>query len=53
MDGLKLWYSGASRDRNGVGILVDEDLREYVGEIKRINDRMIYIKLVVVVIFTS
>ncbi|KAG5600114.1 hypothetical protein H5410_031484, partial [Solanum commersonii] len=28
VDGFKLWYSGGSRDRNGVGILVDGDLRE-------------------------
>ena len=27
VDGFKLWYSGGSRDRNGVGILVDEELR--------------------------
>lgn len=39
MDGFKLWYSGCSRDTNGVGILVG-DLREYVVEVRRINDRM-------------
>ncbi|KAG5615079.1 hypothetical protein H5410_014903 [Solanum commersonii] len=32
VDGFKLWYSGGSRDRNGVGILVDGDLREQVVE---------------------
>ncbi|PHT44450.1 hypothetical protein CQW23_13608 [Capsicum baccatum] len=33
VDGYKLWYSGSERRRNGVGILVDEELRvnqEYV-----------------------
>ncbi|KAG5604170.1 hypothetical protein H5410_025662 [Solanum commersonii] len=32
VDEFKLWYSGGSRDRNGVGILVDRDLREQVVE---------------------
>ncbi|XP_047249972.1 uncharacterized protein LOC124885766 [Capsicum annuum] len=31
MDGYKLWYSGSDRWRNGVGILVDEKIREQVG----------------------
>ncbi|XP_016540915.1 uncharacterized protein LOC107841541 [Capsicum annuum] len=31
MDGYKLWYLGSDRHRNGVGILVDEELREPVG----------------------
>ncbi|WMV29422.1 hypothetical protein MTR67_022807 [Solanum verrucosum] len=47
VDGFKLWYSGGSRDRNGVGILVDGDLREQVVEVRRINDRLMLIKLVV------
>ncbi|XP_055814200.1 uncharacterized protein LOC129883595 [Solanum dulcamara] len=38
MDGFKLWYSEGSRDRNRVGILVNADLKEYVGEVKRISD---------------
>ncbi|XP_070020903.1 uncharacterized protein [Nicotiana sylvestris] len=29
-DGYKLWYSGVVRGKNGVGILVDRDLRESV-----------------------
>ena len=28
VDRYKLWYAGSVRHRNGVGILVDEDLRE-------------------------
>ncbi|XP_055826424.1 uncharacterized protein LOC129894820 [Solanum dulcamara] len=47
VDGFELWYSGGSRDRNGVGILVDVDLRECVVELKRISDRMMFIKLVI------
>ncbi|XP_059310957.1 uncharacterized protein LOC132062394 [Lycium ferocissimum] len=47
VDGYKLWYSRGSRPRNGVGILVDEDLRDQVVEAKRVNDRMMAIKLVV------
>ncbi|KAG5571648.1 hypothetical protein H5410_061414 [Solanum commersonii] len=38
---------GGSRDRNGVGILVDEDLREQVVEVRRINDRLMMVKLVI------
>ncbi|KAG5606216.1 hypothetical protein H5410_027708 [Solanum commersonii] len=47
VDGFKLWYSGGSRDRNGVGILVDGVLRELVVEVRRINDRLMLIKLVI------
>ncbi|KAH0661411.1 hypothetical protein KY284_026342 [Solanum tuberosum] len=38
-DGLKLWYSKGSRDRNGVDILVDEELREQLVEVGKISDR--------------
>ncbi|KAG5583946.1 hypothetical protein H5410_044380 [Solanum commersonii] len=47
VNGFKLWYSGGSRDRNGVGILVDGDLREQVVEVRRINDRLMMVKLVI------
>ncbi|KAG5580523.1 hypothetical protein H5410_051150 [Solanum commersonii] len=47
VDGFKLWYSGGSKDRNGVGILVDGDLREQVVEVRRINDRLMMVKLVI------
>ncbi|KAG5568125.1 hypothetical protein H5410_064855, partial [Solanum commersonii] len=47
VDGFKLWYSGGSRNRNGVGILVDGDLREQVVEVRRINDRLMMVKLVI------
>ncbi|XP_070013886.1 uncharacterized protein [Nicotiana sylvestris] len=47
VDGYKLWYSGVVRGKNGVGILVDRDLRESVVEVKRVNDRLMFIKLVI------
>ncbi|XP_055831117.1 uncharacterized protein LOC129900217 [Solanum dulcamara] len=47
VDGFKLWYSRGSRDRSRIGILVDADLRECVVEVKRISDRMMFIKLVI------
>ncbi|XP_019251356.1 PREDICTED: craniofacial development protein 2-like [Nicotiana attenuata] len=47
VDGFKLWYSGSAGGKNGVGILVDRDLRELVVEVRRVNDRLMSIKLVV------
>ncbi|KAF3668340.1 hypothetical protein FXO38_08141 [Capsicum annuum] len=47
VDGYKLWYSRCDRRRNGVGILVDEELREQVVEVKRVSDRLMTITLVV------
>ncbi|XP_019228000.1 PREDICTED: uncharacterized protein LOC109209226 [Nicotiana attenuata] len=47
VNGYKLWYSGRSRGKNGVGILVDKDLRELVVDVNRVNDRLMVIKLVV------
>ncbi|XP_019236652.1 PREDICTED: craniofacial development protein 2-like [Nicotiana attenuata] len=46
-NGYKLWYSEVARGKNGVGILVDRDLRESVVEVRRVNDRLIFIKLVI------
>nr|XP_009800323.1 PREDICTED: craniofacial development protein 2-like [Nicotiana sylvestris] len=46
-DGYKLWYSGVVRGKNGVGILVDRDFRESVVEVRRVNDRLMFIKLVI------
>ncbi|XP_055830759.1 uncharacterized protein LOC129899763 [Solanum dulcamara] len=42
-----LGVAGGARDRNGVGILVDGDLRERVVEFKRISDGWMAIKLVI------
>nr|XP_009789322.1 PREDICTED: craniofacial development protein 2-like [Nicotiana sylvestris] len=47
VDGYKLWYSGAVRGKNGMSILVDMELREYVVEVRRVNDRLMFIKLVI------
>ncbi|XP_070035403.1 uncharacterized protein [Nicotiana tomentosiformis] len=46
-DGFKLWYSERVRGKNRVGILVDKDLRELVIEVKRVNDMLMAIKIVV------
>ncbi|XP_070012898.1 uncharacterized protein [Nicotiana sylvestris] len=47
VDGYKLWYSRVLRGKNGVGILVDNHLREAVVEVRQENDRLMTIKLVV------
>ncbi|XP_070054765.1 uncharacterized protein [Nicotiana tomentosiformis] len=46
-DRYKLWYLGVQKGKNGVGILVDRELRESVVEVRRVNDRLIIIKLVI------
>ncbi|XP_016555230.1 uncharacterized protein LOC107854735 [Capsicum annuum] len=43
----RLWYSGNERHRNEVGILVDEELRVQVVKVKRINNRLMTVKLVI------
>ena len=45
-EGCKLIYSGANRDsRNGVGILLSEDLKDSLVGVSRRNDRIMSIKL--------
>ncbi|XP_075077278.1 uncharacterized protein LOC142164013 [Nicotiana tabacum] len=46
-DEYKLWYFGVLKGKNGVSILVYRDLRESVVEVRRVNDRLTTIKLVV------
>nr|XP_016508532.1 PREDICTED: craniofacial development protein 2-like [Nicotiana tabacum] len=46
-DGYKLWYSRGVKRKNGVGILVDRELRESVVEVRNVSDRLMAIKLVV------
>ncbi|XP_008486018.1 craniofacial development protein 2-like, partial [Diaphorina citri] len=47
-EGYKLFYSGADhRGRNGVGIIVDKELKEEVCEVERINDRIMSMKLAI------
>ena len=46
VDGFKLWYSGSNKARNGVGILVDKELIDFVVEVRRKSDRIMAIKVV-------
>ena len=43
--GCKLFYNGADRRKNGIEIVVREELAESVLEVKRISDRLMAIKL--------
>ena len=45
--GFKLWYTGKSKTRNGVGIIIDKEWRDKVVDIKRMGDRILSLKLVV------
>ena len=45
--GFKLWYTGTTANRNGVGILINKSLKEGVVDVKRQGDRIILVKLVV------
>nr|XP_016501601.1 PREDICTED: craniofacial development protein 2-like [Nicotiana tabacum] len=44
-DDFKLWYSRGVRSKNGVGFLVNRKLRELMVEVRRVNDRLMAIKL--------
>ncbi|XP_046978673.1 craniofacial development protein 2-like [Vanessa cardui] len=46
-EGYKLFYCGSDGKRNGVGIVLDSRLKECVVDVKRVNDRLIAIKLIV------
>ena len=43
--GCKLFYNGADGRRNGIGIVVREELAESVLEMKRVSDRLMAMKL--------
>ena len=43
--GCKLFYNGADGRRNGIGIVVREDLAESVLEVKRVSDRLMAMNL--------
>ncbi len=45
--GYKLWYSGLVKGLNGVGIMVEEQHVQGVVEVKRIDDRLMKLSLVV------
>ena len=44
--GYKIYYTGLHRRRNGVGIVVDKDLKDDVITVSRKGDRIILVKLV-------
>ena len=43
--GFKLFYSGRTNKRNGVGIIIKKDWLENILEVKRTSDRIITVKL--------
>jgi exonuclease III len=45
--GFKLWYAGTTTNKNGVGIVLDKSLKDGVVDIKRQEDRIILVKLLV------
>lgn len=45
MEGFKVWLS--LRNRNGVGILTYREFRKKIVDVRRVNDMMMTIKLVV------
>ncbi|XP_066986829.1 craniofacial development protein 2-like [Macrobrachium rosenbergii] len=45
-NGYKLYYSGSREGRNGVGIIVSNNWKEKVVEVKRVNDRLLKIPII-------
>ena len=45
--GYKLYYSGSREGRNGVGIIVSNNWKGKVIEVKRVNDRLLRIPIIV------
>lgn len=45
-EGYKFYYCGSDGKRNGVGVVLDNVLKECVTDVKRVNDRIIVVKLV-------
>jgi exonuclease III len=45
--GFKLWYTGTTTTKNGVGIVLDKSLKNGVVDIKRQGDNNILMKLLV------
>jgi exonuclease III len=48
---FKLWYTGNTSTKNGVGIVLNNSLKDGVVDIKREEDRIILVKLLVDLIF--
>jgi exonuclease III len=45
--GFKLWYTGNTSNKNGVGIVLDKSLKNGVVDIKRKGDMIILVKLLI------
>jgi hypothetical protein len=45
--GFKLWYTGNTSTKNGIGIVLDKSLKDRVVDIKRQGDKIILVKLIV------
>ena len=43
--GCKIFYNGADERKNGIGIVLREELAESVLEVKRMSDRLMAMKL--------
>ncbi|CAK1595770.1 unnamed protein product [Parnassius mnemosyne] len=46
-EGYKFYYCGSDGKRNGVGVVLDSGMKERVTDVKRVNDRMIVVKLMI------
>ena len=42
--GLKLWYAGGDKNQNGVGIIVEPNLKDKVVEVNQVDDRIIHLR---------
>jgi exonuclease III len=45
--GFKLWYTGTTANKNGVGIVLNKSLKDGVVDIKRQGDMIILVKLLI------
>jgi exonuclease III len=45
--GFKLWYTGTTTNKNGVGTVLDKSLKDGMVDIKRQGDVIILVKLIV------
>lgn len=46
-NGCKLYYSGSREGRNGVGVVVNDSWKEKVIDVKRVNNRLLRISIIV------
>jgi hypothetical protein len=49
--GFKLWYTGNTSTKNGIGIVLDKRLKDGVVDIKRQGDRIILVKFLLEIWF--